>query len=165
MALNFKHSEPRKYYYKLENWLGEPSIVGEDVVGWEKSVTENLSGTPYLRIVLKDEYVAHNFPAKHHDYVYSYAKLKMTAEKACSLVKVSGSILIDLLKNEVGARCGSLTANDVTLSFVEDVITGKTKATKQEYSRRIKNSIVTRAKYNAHKRIKSASSSEECIIC
>ena len=53
------------------------------------------------------------------------------------LAKCSGSILIDHLKNEVGARCGSLTANAVTLNFVLDVVAGRTEPTKDEYEGRI----------------------------
>ena len=49
------------------------------------------------------------------------------------LAKCSGSILIDHLKNEVGARCGSLTANAVTLNFCLDVVAGRTEPTKDEY--------------------------------
>ena len=41
-----------------------------------------------------------------------------------------------ILKNEVGARCGSLTANAVTLNFCLDVVHNRT--WKEEYELRIK---------------------------
>lgn len=165
MASHFSHKAPRNYAYKVEEWLGEPSIEGNDVVGWEKSANSILADSPYDRIEIKDEYVPHNFPAEHHDFVYSYAKIRLTPSQACSLLKVSGSILPDLLKKEVGARCGDLTANDVTLSFVQDVADGLTEPTKQEYSRRIKNSIVTRRKFNAHKKVDKEEGKEEYDEC
>ena len=43
------------------------------------------------------------------------------------MVNSSESILLDFLKNEVGARCGSLTANAVTLNYVLDVVAGRVK--------------------------------------
>lgn len=161
---HFSHPEPRKYINKLENWLGSPSVEGKEIVEWEQSVTPELKGTPYLRITVRDEYIPHSFPAKHHDFVYSVAKIQVTSNQACELLKVSGSILIDLLKNEVGARCGGLTANDVTLSFVLDVVQGKAKATKDEYKRRITNKIVTRKQFDSYKKIEKGGHSDDCIL-
>lgn len=161
---HFSNAAPRNYASKLEQWLGPPSITGRSVVGWEKSETQALSKTPYLRIIVRDEYIPHDFPAKHHDFVYSYASVKMTSDQACALVKVSGSILIDLLKNEVGARCGGLGANDATLSFVLDVVQGKSPATKEEYASRINNEIVSRSKFNAYKQLEKANESDACVL-
>ena len=58
----------------------------------------------------------------HYDFVYSYIDLEIHEDLSDELAKCSGSILIDHLKNEVGARCGSLTANAVTLNFCLDVV-------------------------------------------
>ena len=43
------------------------------------------------------------------------------------MVNSSESILLDFLKNEVGARCASLTANAVTLNYVLDIVAGRVK--------------------------------------
>jgi hypothetical protein len=53
------------------------------------------------------------------------------------LANCSESILIDHLKNEVGARCASLAANAVTLNFVMDVVAGRTRPSPDEYEKRI----------------------------
>lgn len=159
----FVNKEPKEYITKLEKWLGGPTLVGESIVGWEKSALYD----PYILIEVKDEYVKHDFPAPHHDFVTSYAHISLTEKQACDLLKVSGSILIDLLKNVVGARCGGLTANDVTLSFVEDVAEGLTQPTKKEYAKRIKNKIITREKYNASELLKLSerdNKEDNCII-
>ena len=75
---------------------------------------------PAATIVLRNEYIAHTFPRAHHDFVYTTAKTKLTAKQAARLPLVTGSIIVDGLKHEVTARCGDLTANAVTLSFVDD---------------------------------------------
>jgi hypothetical protein len=54
------------------------------------------------------------------------------------LADSSESILLDLLKNEVTARCATLSANAVTLNYVLDVVSDRVKGSKQEYERRIK---------------------------
>ena len=52
------------------------------------------------------------------------------------MVNGSESILLDFLKNEVGARCGSLTANAVTLNYVLDVVARRVKPNKKEYEKK-----------------------------
>ena len=89
------------------------------------------------RIVVKDEYILHGSPAPHYEFVYSYIDLKIPHDLAEPLANSSESILIDFLKNEVGARCGSLTANAVTLDYVLDVVAGRTQPSVKEYEKRI----------------------------
>jgi hypothetical protein len=54
------------------------------------------------------------------------------------LAESSESILVDLLKNEVSARCATLSANAVTLNYVLDVVSERVKGSKAEYEGRIK---------------------------
>jgi hypothetical protein len=54
------------------------------------------------------------------------------------LAESSESILVDLLKNEVSARCATLSANAVTLNYVLDVVSERVKGGKAEYEGRIK---------------------------
>jgi hypothetical protein len=54
------------------------------------------------------------------------------------LADSSESILLDLLKNEVTARCATLSANAVTLNYVMDVVSGRVKGSKEEYEKRIR---------------------------
>ena len=69
--------------------------------------------------------------------MYCYIDLEVPEELSDELAECSGSILIDHLKNTVGARCGSLTANATTLNFVLDVVAGRVEPTKEEYEKRI----------------------------
>jgi hypothetical protein len=55
-----------------------------------------------------------------------------------ALAESSESILLDLLKNEVTARCATLSANAVTLNYVIDVVAGRIEPSRAEYERRIK---------------------------
>ena len=80
----------------------------------------------------------HCCPGPHYDYVYSTIDLKVPAQYLKVLAESSESIIVDLLKNEVSARCASLSPNAVTLNYVLDVVSGRVKGSKEEYERRIK---------------------------
>ena len=67
-----------------------------------------------------------------------YVDLKVPHSLATKLAESSESITVDFLKNEVGARCASLTANAVTLNYVLEVVEGRVKPSKQEYESQIK---------------------------
>lgn len=141
----FKHKQPREYIKKLTKVLGQPTGKGKTFVVWENPPK------PYTLIKVVDEYVKHDFPALHHDFVYSYVKMSgITPEIACRVMKVSGSILIDLLNKEVAGRCANTCANASTLSFVDDVIKGKVQARKSVYAKYIKEGIMSR-KYKIEK--------------
>ena len=127
---NWKNEVPAQYAEHLMKTFGAPDYATNDFVIWK-----NTDG--FKRIEIKDEYVMHTSPEPHYDYCYSFIDLKVPHTLATSLADCSESILIDFLKNEVGARCASLAANAVTLNFVMDVVAGRTKPTKEEYESRI----------------------------
>ena len=124
------HEESAKYSQHLEKTFGEPDEMTD-----EQTVWHNIDG--FKRVVCRDEDILHGSPAPHYDFVYSYVDLEVPESLSDELAKCSGSILIDHLKNEVGARCGSLTANATTLNFVLDVVAGRAKPVKEEYEKRI----------------------------
>ena len=124
------HPEAADYSEFLEKTFGEPDEATD-----EQTVWHNKDG--FKRIVVRDEYILHGSPAPHYDFVYCYVDLEVPEELSDELAKCSGSILIDHLKNEVGARCGSLTANATTLNFVMDVTQGRVEPVKEEYEKRI----------------------------
>ena len=131
----WRHPKPAEYATKLSQVYGPPTGVGKRFVAWE-----DVRG--YVEIVVRDEYIAHDFPVKHRDFVYSYAKFRnITPAVACKLMKVTGSIGFDLLRKIGVVRCASLGANASSLSFIQDVIDGKARATKREYARRMKEGI------------------------
>ena len=127
---NWDHKEAVSYSQFLENHFGKPHEFTN-----EQAVWHNIDG--FKRVVCRDEYILHGSPKPHYDFVYSYIDLEIPEDLSDELAKCSGSILIDHLKNEVGARCGSLTANATTLNFCLDVVAGRTEPVKEEYERRI----------------------------
>ena len=127
---NWDHEEAVSYSQYLEKHFGSP-----DEFTNEQAVWHNIDG--FKRVVCKDEYILHGSPAPHYDFVYSYIDLEVDEDMSDELAKCSGSILIDHLKNEVGARCGSLTANAVTLNFCLDVVYGRAEPVPEEYEKRI----------------------------
>ena len=132
-ATNYKawdHSYPAEYSAHLEKTFGAPDEATDEQTVWHHK-------DGFKRIVCRDEYILHGSPAPHYDFIYCYIDLEVPEDLSDELAKCSGSILIDHLKNEVGARCGSLTANAVTLNFVLDVVAGRTEPTKDEYESRI----------------------------
>ena len=127
---NWDHKESADYSKHLEKTFGAPDEMTD-----EQSVWHNTDG--FKRIVCRDEYILHGSPAPHYDFIYCYVDLEVPEDLSDELAKSSGSILIDHLKNEVGARCGSLTANATTLNFVMDVVAGRVEPAKEEYEKRI----------------------------
>ena len=129
------HKDAADYSKKLVNKFGEPNEKSDRYMVWH-----NTEG--FKKIYIVDESIPHGFPGEHRDFVYSTREMQVPPELHEDFAKVTGSIIIDGLKGEVTARCGALIKNAVTLGFVEDVLSGKTKPTKDEYAKRINNDIV-----------------------
>ena len=128
---NWDHEKAVSYSKYLEKHFGQP-----DEFTNEQAVWHHIDG--FKKVVCRDEYILHCCPEPHYDFVYSYIDLEVPKNLSDELAQCSESILIDHLKNEVGARCGSLTANAVTLNFCLDVVSKRTEPTKEEYEKRIK---------------------------
>lgn len=127
----WNNDEPVKYAKHLEKFFGSPDEATEKRVVWYDK-------DGFKRIEVLDEYVLHSSPVPHYDFVYCYVDLKIPHSLAQSLAESSESIMVDFLKNEVGARCASLAANAVTLNYIMDVVEGREKPSKPVYEKRIK---------------------------
>ena len=127
----WNNTEPANYVEHLQKFFGQP-----DELTSKRAVWYNKDG--FKRIEVLDEFILHSSPLPHYDYVYCYVNLKVPHELSNDLAKSSESILIDHLKNEVGARCASLSANAVTIQYVIDVVEGNVRPSKSEYEKRIK---------------------------
>lgn len=127
----WNHEYPVEFAIHLSDTFGQP-----DELTKFRAVWYDVDG--FKRIVVKDEYILHGSPSPHYDFVYSYIDLKVPHDLAEPLANSSESIMIDFLKNEVGARCGSITANAVTINYVLDVVYGRVKPSIEEYEKRIK---------------------------
>ena len=127
----WNNDEPREFVRQLTKKLGAPAeLTAERAVWYDRD--------GFKRIEVIDEYVLHCCPAPHYDFVYSTIDLHVPKKYVRVLAESSESILLDLLKNEVTARCATLSANAVTLNYVMDVVSGRVKGSKEEYEKRIK---------------------------
>jgi hypothetical protein len=127
----WKNEEPVAFVKSLAKKLGQSDELTDNRAVWY-----NKDG--FKRIEVKDEYILHCCPAPHYDFVYSTIDLHVPKKYVRVLADSSESILLDLLKNEVTARCATLSANAVTLNYVLDVVSGRVKGSKEEYESRIK---------------------------
>jgi hypothetical protein len=127
----WRNDEPLKFVKSLIKKLGSPAELTDNRAVWYDK-------DGFKRIEVLDEYILHCCPAPHYDFVYSTIDLHVPKKFVKVLAESSESILLDLLKNEVTARCATLSANAVTLNYVLDVISERTVGSKDEYETRIK---------------------------
>ena len=127
----WRNSEPVTFVKSLTKKLGQPDELTENRAVWYDK-------DGFKRIEVLDEYVLHCCPEPHYDFVYSTVDLHVPKKFVRVLAESSESILLDLLKNEVSARCATLSANAVTLNYVLDVVSERVEGGKDEYETRIK---------------------------
>jgi hypothetical protein len=128
---DWSNAEPAEFARGLIRKFGAPDESTPDRMIWHDR-------DGFKRIEVQDEYILHCCPAPHYDFVYSTIDLHVPKKFVRVLADSSESILLDLLKNEVTARCATLSANAVTLNYVLDVVSERVKGSKEEYERRIK---------------------------
>lgn len=116
------HFRPRDKYASFVKELGKPNWIVNQPHGmayWKP--TRGL----WDEHILRDEDVPHCVPAKHNDYFYSSIKFYVPPSKRIDVLRISGSIAYDGLKNMLTARCASLQANIATLYLGMSVAMGK----------------------------------------
>jgi hypothetical protein len=135
---NWEHQDAVKVADMMIKEYGQPDEVTETMIKWKK-LGDFGSGEQETYIV--DESIPHDFPEPHRDFLYTSKKIKVPTKVGDTLLHVTGSIIVDGLKETVTARCGSLNANALTLGFVEDLAKGKVvnnkDIAKREYAKRI----------------------------
>ena len=127
----WRNEEPVALVKSLTKKLGQPDELTENRAVWYDK-------DGFKRIEVLDEYALHCCPEPHYDFVYSTVDLHVPKKFVRVLAESSESILLDLLKNEVSARCATLSANAVTLNYVLDVVSERVEGGKDEYEKRIK---------------------------
>ena len=127
----WRNDEPVTFVKSLTKKLGQPDELTDNRAVWYDK-------DGFKRIEVLDEYVLHCCPEPHYDFVYSTVDLHVPKKFVRVLAESSESILLDLLKNEVSARCATLSANAVTLNYVLDVVSQRVEGSKDEYEKRIK---------------------------
>jgi len=146
----WKYDLPKKMVKKYIEKFGLPYDACKDQIIWkeeEKEKEKKMKGggmmkeyTGFDKTWVLDEEITHTYPVGHIDFVYSTIKVPgVKPEHVCSIARATGSIFIDMLKQEATARCHYLVKNAVSLSFVQDVVAGKISLEKarDEYGRRI----------------------------
>jgi hypothetical protein len=128
-----------KSYKKLRQEVGrEPDYIVNQPNGL---VCYNNPTVWIVEHVLKDEYVSHCVPKNHIDYLYTTVKIYVPPERVPDVQSISGSVILDLLKNTVSARCASTGANYATLRTVVDVINGKGNFSRNDISNMYKTNL------------------------
>lgn len=127
---DWQHEDAAEYARKLIAEFGQPNEFTATMLRW-------FNIAQFDEVFIKDESVDHDFPVPHKDFVYSVKTFPVPEHLVGAFAHVTGSIIVDGLKQTVTARCGALLKNAITLGFVSDAITGKTEVSREEYSKRI----------------------------
>ena len=122
-------TSPVHYYGKMVKRYGEPNYLVNrpgGVAKWMKNDGERVRTDlgPHEFIMLKDEFVQHDKPREHYDFMYSIVKVYIPPEKLVDVIKISGSINYDPLYKNLRARCSSFAANFATFKTVYDTLEG-----------------------------------------
>ena len=137
LYVTWKHALPKETVTQYILNFGLPYDVGKDRVTWN-----NIAGFDTTWVL--DEQIKHTHHIDHIDFVYSTLKIPgIKPEHVCIISQATGSIFIDMLKQEATARCHYLVKNAVSLGFVQDVVDGKItkEQSRDEYGKRILNNI------------------------
>jgi hypothetical protein len=135
---NQQEMGPVEFYSEVVAKYGKPTYCVNEPGGickWLSGKTEK-SIEPHEYLMLKDEFVPHIKPEKHHDFFYSVIKVYVPPDKFHDVIGISGSINYDPLLKHLRARCASMAANFATLKTAFDVIDGK----ESDYSKNINES-------------------------
>lgn len=138
----WKHKRPRDYYDECVKMFGSPTAKANVPNGFALWKTKGL----FHEHLLRDEDVKHCVPRNHHDYFYSSVKFYVPAHKLFDVLRISGSINYDGLKNLLTARCGGIGANYATLYLGMMVANGdlsiQTVKQSEMYSKMIKGELI-----------------------
>ena len=138
---NFKESVPKEEYKALRKEVGREPYLVYNRQGGKVEFQDGI-----FTHVLKDEYIKHDSPSEHYDFLYTTVKLNklkgnLKDNKINDVQSISESVMIDILKQEVTARCGSTAANYATLMTVIEVLKGEASA----YGENIANATAKKA--------------------
>ena len=123
--LQWAHVDAYDYAeYFSKNHFREPDVLANVRGGiciWYPKLNENfrIDEEEYPNVFsehwCRDESILHHCPGRHHDYFYSFIKIKLDKDTPWDKVlSVSGSVSYDPLKALLSARCASIEANIAT---------------------------------------------------
>ena len=115
---NWKYNKPKKVLSKLISELGDPTYIinkRNGLVRWD--ITKDNVGFVHL---LKDEEIKNCIPIKQNEFFYTTITCYIPPNKVVDILKIPGSIFLDLLKNEITVRSDSIDGNYAILRTIID---------------------------------------------
>ena len=97
----WRNKDAAEYARELIAEFGPPDEFSATLLRW-------FNIAQFDEVFIKDESVDHDFPAPHKDFVYSVKTFAVPEHLVGAFAHVTGSILVDGLKQTVTARCGKL---------------------------------------------------------
>ena len=116
--LNWIYEGPSNELPRVISEFGTPRILDTNPGGMAIWTKEQLVGTPYTEIVLKDEEIPHESPIFHYDYLTAGICVDLTPEIQAAMLPITKSVWYDRLTKTLYARCHYQSANVATLLLV-----------------------------------------------
>ena len=116
----------------IEDWPDESQKAARNMLekyGRPDGVTDSrlvwLDNGPWLRTIVYEEPVQHNFPVPHKDVLEQFIAYEVPEEKFTELARYDGSVVAYRTSGELSARCDKEAANILALNLANDVIEGE----------------------------------------
>ena len=110
--------EPQKRAHVLIRQYGMPTDVVAGSLTWHKN-------GPWVRTVLLNEEIPHEFPKPHKDMLEQWINYKVHPKFYTALGAFDGSVLIDRTRGQLGARCDNEGMNFLAINLAVDIIEGR----------------------------------------
>jgi hypothetical protein len=120
---------PADRFPDLVSEFGQPDMIDRGVGGGAIWFGGSLKkqNKPWNMIMILDEAVPHDKPAKHADFLYSWARLNIPSEAVMhDILRISDSISYDPLKKWLQVRCHFMGANLATAVLAIRMAQGRT---------------------------------------
>lgn len=115
----------------IENWPEESKQAARSMLekyGRPDGVTDThlvwLDNGPWVRTIVYEDPVEHNFPVPHKDVLEQFINYEVPEEKFSELARYDGSVVAYRTNGELSARCDKEAANILALNLANDVIEG-----------------------------------------
>jgi hypothetical protein len=125
--LNWIYEGPSTELPRVISEFGTPRILDTNPGGMAIWTKEQLVGTPYTEIVLKDEEIPHEKPMFHYDYLTAGICVDLPPEIQAAMLPVTDSVWYDRLTHTLYARCHYMEAVVATLLLVTRMALGVVK--------------------------------------
>lgn len=109
--------ESKKAARSMLEKYGRPDGVTDSHLVW-------LDNGPWVRTIVYEEPVEHNFPVPHKDVLEQFINYEVPEEKFSELARYDGSVVAYRTNGELSARCDKEAANILALNLANDVIEG-----------------------------------------